>query len=107
MIALGDAPATAIVHDPDGVRFLATAEGGDILLAQLADYVRGRCDDMLWADEAREVHRLFDEGELGAGVALYFDHTGERWDRERLTLLTPRAGRSGRAHEERSADARR
>jgi len=108
MTTSGGASATAIVHDLDGVRFLATAPCEEILLARLAEYVRGRCDDVLWADAAREVRRSLDEGDLGAGIALYFDRTGERWDRERLALLTaPEATCGPLDDEERAFDARR
>ena len=93
----------------DGVRFVTTAACQDVLFAQLAEYVRGRCDDVLWADASKEVHRLLDDGHLRTAIALYFGRTGERWDQERLELfgVTLEHGRDWIPDEERMADVRR
>ena len=82
------ATTTAIVHSDCGVRFVATAACPDALSMQLAGYVRGRCDDVLWTDAAQQVRELLDDGKLSEAIALYFERTGERWDRERLDLIT-------------------
>jgi hypothetical protein len=75
----------------DGVRFIASAERPENLVAQIARYIRERCDDVLWPPVASEVHKLLDDDKPYAAIALYFDHVGERWDEERLELGgTPR-----------------
>jgi hypothetical protein len=76
---------TAIVHAADGVRLVTTAESREILFARLAEYVRERCDDMLWSDAAAQVRALLVAGDLHAAITLYFARTGERWDEEILT----------------------
>jgi hypothetical protein len=105
--ASGGTSTTAIVHAADGVRFVAPAACPDVLFARLADYVRGRCDDVLWADAARQVRTLLDEGNLPAAITLYFARTGERWDQERLDLVTVEDGEYWIPGEERMANARR
>ncbi|MHB1313300.1 MAG: hypothetical protein ACYC3L_14890 [Gemmatimonadaceae bacterium] len=100
-------PTMAVVHAADGVRFVATETGPDALFAQLAEYVRTRCDDVLWPDAAGRVHTLLGSGNLRAAIALYFDRTGERWDEERLELLTVEDGAYRVPDEERMSDARR
>jgi hypothetical protein len=82
------ASTTAVVHAADGVRFVATAARPDALFARLAEYIRGRCDDVLWADASRQVRTLLDDGDPHAAITLYFARTGERWDQERLDLVT-------------------
>lgn len=79
-------PLTAVVHGVDGVRFVATAATGMQLAARVADYIRARCDDVLWPGAAREVRALIDDGKTFAAIALYFAHVGDRWDEERLEL---------------------
>ena len=101
------AATTAIVHSADGVRFVASAAGPDVLFARLAEYVRGRCDDVLWPDAARRVRTLLDGGQLPAAITLYFARTGERWDQEWLDLVTVEDGESWIPDEERMADVRR
>lgn len=99
----------AIVHAADGVRFAATALSPDALLAQVAEYVRGRCENVLWADTAAEVRTLLDVGNLRAAITLFFERTGERWDQERLEVMgmTAGSGPDSTAEGERMADARR
>jgi hypothetical protein len=77
------------------------------MLGQLADYVRTRCDDVLWADAARDVRALIREGHVRAAVSRYFERTGERWDAERLELVTFEDADYVMAHENLMADARR
>lgn len=107
MTAGGGASTTAIVHAADGVRFVTTAARPGELLARIAGYIRGRCDDVLWADAAMQVHQLLDAGDLNAAVTLYFARTGERWDEEHLDLVTVGDGAQWIPDEERMADARR
>jgi hypothetical protein len=77
---------TATVHASDGVLFVATSDSPRALAAQVASYVRGRCDDVLWPADAAEVRSLIDNDELEAAIATYFANVGERWDAERLEL---------------------
>ena len=107
MTAHGGDQATAIVHAADGVRFVATASSMDALFDRLAAYVRARCDDVLWTDAAQEVGALLDEGNVHAAVRRYFERTGERWDDERLELVTLANDDYVIADEERMAHARR
>jgi hypothetical protein len=88
MMASGGAATTAIVHTVDGVCFVATASSPDVLFERLAVYVQRRCDDVLWADAASAVRALLEEGDVHAAVTRYFERTGERWDAERLELVT-------------------
>ena len=77
---------TATVHATDGVLFIASSDSPRALTARVVDYIRGRCDDVLWPADAAEVHSLIDDGKLEAAIATYFGHVGERWDKERLEL---------------------
>ncbi len=88
MTTSANAGVTAIVHFAGGVSFCASAAYPDALTRQVAQYVLGRCDDVLWPDAARQVRALLDEGSPSDAIALYFEHTGARWDRERLELVT-------------------
>ena len=98
---------TAIVHFAGGVRLVATAACPDALSARLALYVRERYDDVLWPDAARRVRALLDDGKLTDAITLYFERTGERWDRERLDLMTVENGEYWIPDAERLIDARR
>jgi hypothetical protein len=49
---------TAIVRSEDGVRFTAGSDRPEQLMSQLVDYVRERCDDVLWPSAARQVRAL-------------------------------------------------
>jgi hypothetical protein len=86
--ASASASTTAVVHAADGVRFVATATCPHALFARLVEYIRGRCDDVLWSDAASQVRTLLDDGDPDAAITLYFARTGERWDQERLDLVT-------------------
>ena len=77
---------TAIIHGADGIRFLAASQCPDELTAEVVEYIRGRCDDVLWPDNARQVRDLIDDGWPHAAIAVYFANVGERWDAERLEL---------------------
>lgn len=77
---------TAIVHSADGIRFMTADIDREAVVARVAEYIRGRCDDVLWADAASQVRRMLNDGDLDAAIALYFGRVGERWDMERLEL---------------------
>jgi hypothetical protein len=101
------AAMTAIVHSADGVRFVTSGVCPEAVVSRLADYVRERCDHVLWADAASRVRAMLDVGNLYAAITLYFERVGERWDDERLELVTVEHDRARWAsHEEMMADAR-
>lgn len=77
---------TAVVHAADGIRFVAIATCSAHLATQIVEYIRTRCDDVLWPPAAREVRALMAGGKLYAAIALYFAQVGDRWDEERLEL---------------------
>jgi len=77
---------TAIVHAADGVRFVASSRNARALAAQVAGYVRERCDDTLWPTVAAEVKTLIEKNKLEAAIATYFANVGQRWDVEQLEL---------------------
>ena len=77
---------TAVVHAPDGVRFVASAPTACSLTAQVARYVLDRCDDTLWPSAAARVHAFADNDNLEAAIATYFANVGRRWDPEALEL---------------------
>lgn len=79
---------TAIVHTPDGVRFVATGLSREAVAARIASYVRERYDDVLSADAAREVHIMLAVGNVDAAITAYFERVGERWEEEHLELFT-------------------
>jgi hypothetical protein len=78
----------AVVHTPDGVRFVAAALTRSALTAHLAEYVRHRAPDQLWPDAARAIHDRLAAGALDQAVASYFAAVGERWDAEHLIVET-------------------
>ncbi|HEX7937714.1 MAG TPA: hypothetical protein VF483_01910 [Gemmatimonadaceae bacterium] len=75
---------TAVVHAPDGVRFVASALDEADVTGQLVGYVSERCYDTLWPADARAVHDLIDAGRGDEAVATYFAKVGQRWDEEHL-----------------------
>lgn len=83
----------AVVHSPDGIRFVTTGRSRDAVVARLAVYVRDRCPDMLSPAAGHRVGDLLATGQLHAAVRMYFAHVGERWDDEFLALF--RAERDG------------
>jgi hypothetical protein len=85
----------AIVHAADGVRCVATGVSSEAVASRVAEYVRERCDDVLWPDAASVVHAMLAGGNLDAAISLYFDRVGERWDEERLELVAVPEGRAG------------
>jgi hypothetical protein len=98
---------TAIVHSADGVRFVTTGGSSAIVMSRLADYVRERCNDVLWFDAASRVRGMLDAGNLYAAITLYFERVGERWDDERLELVSVDHDRAGwTSQEEIVANAR-
>lgn len=86
---LTEYPLVAVVHAADGVRFVAHADTPDALTAQLANYVRERCDDVLWPPIAKHVRTLLADARPRAAIDVYFDHVGSRWDVERLEVIGP------------------
>lgn len=76
----------AVVQAADGVRFVAVGVCGDQVAEPLVDYVRQRCDHVLWPRAASRVRALIEAGETYAAIAEYFDHVGSRWDEERLQV---------------------
>ena len=77
---------TAVVHAPDGVRFVAAARSVDRVVSALVEYVRRRCDDVLWPSAAPRVHALIEARRPYAAIAAYFEHVGSRWDEEGLVI---------------------
>jgi len=75
---------SAVVRAADGVRFVAVGRGPDEVARLLVDYIRGRCDHVLWPCDASRVRTLIDAGESYAAIDEYFEHVGSRWDEERL-----------------------
>lgn len=84
----GGTAITAIVRSADGVRLVTTAGCSAAVVSRLADYVRERCDDVLWSDAASRVRAMLDVGNPYSAIMLYFDRVGERWDDEHLELVT-------------------
>lgn len=78
---------TAVVHDADGVRFVAAAHAWRELEAQVVDYIGERCDYVLWPRAAANVRELIARDSKCAAIAAYFANVGQRWDPERLELL--------------------
>jgi hypothetical protein len=74
----------AVVHSRDGIRLLTASASAEQTLDAVAQYVLRHADHMLWPVDARQVAGLLAIGRLRAGVDLYFDRVGERWDREFL-----------------------
>lgn len=85
-IPVANAVRTAVVHAPDGVRFVASASDEAEVAAQLVAYIRERCDHTLWPAAAREVRTLIAERRESDAIAAYFANVGQRWDEERLEL---------------------
>jgi hypothetical protein len=77
---------TATVHARDGIRFEARADNPAKLSALIVDYIRERCDYVLWSSTAEEVRALIAADKLHAAIAVYFSHVGERWDEEWLRV---------------------
>lgn len=84
--SVGVVPFNAVVQAPDGVLFEAGADSEHELLRQLAEYVRQRCPNTLWPDDARRVWGLLERGKPQAAITLYFDCVGDRWDDEWLEI---------------------
>jgi hypothetical protein len=69
------------------VRFVAAAHSQRELEAQVVDYIRERCDYVLWPRVAANVRELIARDRKDAAIAAYFANVGQRWDPERLELL--------------------
>jgi hypothetical protein len=80
------AVVTAVVHAPEGVRFVAAGRSPEQITAALEDYVLQRCDDVLWPSAARRVRELIEARDPDAAIASYFANVGSRWDEERLAI---------------------
>ena len=78
---------TATVYGLDGVLFAASADAPSGLTAQIVDYIRVRCDDVLWPTDAAAVRAHIDHDDAEAAIATYFASVGERWDAEWLERL--------------------
>jgi len=83
----------AVVHAPDGVRFLEVCASRAALTARLVDYVRRCAGERLWPDDAAHIERLVAVGMWDAAVDEYFACVSARWDEECLyrasTVLAP------------------
>ena len=81
----------AVVRAPDGVRFVTKGQCADEVAAALVNYVRGRCDDVLWPHTAPRVRALIEARQYSAAIRAYFEHVGSRWDEEWLEIhvVTP------------------
>lgn len=77
---------TATVRAADGVLFAVSTSTPRALAARVVEFIRARCDDVLWSSDAAEVQALIADGQLEAAIATYFLRVGERWDEERLEL---------------------
>jgi hypothetical protein len=77
---------TAVVQASDGIRFVAAAQSADHVAEGLIEYIRRRCDDVLWPRAAARVWALIEAGELYSAIGEYFEHVGSRWDEERLQI---------------------
>jgi hypothetical protein len=78
---------TAVVRDAHGACFVATAHSQGELEAQVVEYIRERCDYVLWPRVAANVHALIARGTKDSAIAAYFANVGQRWDPEWLELV--------------------
>lgn len=83
-----------VVHGSGGIHFLAVADSRTDMMLKLSDYVRSQAVHQLYARDAAVVADLLERAEADAAVRFYFDHVGERWDRETLTLDVVAIGRT-------------
>jgi hypothetical protein len=77
---------TAVVHDAHGVRFVAEAHCARELESRVVDYIRARCDYVLWPRAAANVRELIQRDRKYAAITAYFANVGQRWDSEWLEL---------------------
>ncbi|MGH7637483.1 MAG: hypothetical protein ACREOK_07505 [Gemmatimonadaceae bacterium] len=80
---------SAVVQARDGVLFEGAADSAHELVTEVAAFVRRRCVDVLWPDDAQRVCGLLDQRNPYAAIALYFARVGDRWDEEWLELSLP------------------
>lgn len=74
----------AIVYGVRHIHFVAVAESREALLARIAEYVRGQAETQLYAEDAWVLRRLLERENVEPAIRFYFEHVGERWDREWL-----------------------
>jgi hypothetical protein len=77
----------AAVRDAHGVRFAASTQSRLELEAHIVDYIRERCDYVLWPSAAARVRELIARDRKDAAIAAYFANVGQRWDSEWLERL--------------------
>ena len=76
----------AVVHTAGAISFVTAASSRAGLSKRLADYVRRRAGERLWAGDARRLRRLCAAKQFDRAVELYFASVGERWDEEWLVI---------------------
>lgn len=93
MIAPSRAPVSgtertyaATIYAPDGVLLAVVADCERARTDRVVDFIRERCDDVLWPGDAARVHALIADGRFDAAISAYFSRVGKRWDAERLEL---------------------
>lgn len=86
-ISAANGAHVAVVHAPDGVRFVASASTEADVAGQLVRYITDRCEHTLWPAAAREVRALIAQNRDDDAIAAYFANVGQRWDEERLDWL--------------------
>jgi hypothetical protein len=74
----------AIVYGIRHIHFVAVAESRDALRLRIADYVRSQAETQLYEEDTWVLSRLLERENLEPAIRYYFEHVGERWDREWL-----------------------
>ena len=90
---LGPATFVAVIHESDHVLFTASTLTRAALIEAIAEYVARNANFLLWAPDARRVHRLLRAGQAEAAVEHYFACVGDRWDNQ--WLVTTAVSASG------------
>lgn len=78
----------SIICAIDGARFATVAASEQECLSQIASYVADQAARQLRPPSAARVYEFLAAGDAAAAVAEYFQHTGERWDREWLVTTS-------------------
>jgi hypothetical protein len=78
----------AVVTSGKEVLWIGAADTRRQLAGDLSDFLVPRCAVQLWEDGAAQFLRLLDQGQPERAVDLYFALVGERWDFDRLTVVT-------------------
>ena len=68
--------------------WVGVAPTREALVAELAAFLLPRVPYQLYDGPASRFRRLLEAAEPERAVQLYFEHVGERWDREELTVVT-------------------